>query len=716
MIYIASNNKNGGFFNLKYLVQLKDNSNEYEVYKNRKGGTKLIVRTSSIDNVIESIHKYNQSIPDDILRRLRQDLSDDTVVGDTIVLNESKEWNIWDNGIPTVAQLNKNKIVKDKVKEEIGEEVGELNIIDGTNQQADGTKVGNTTEIENTDEAGDNMELEYNTQESINVIYLDHNKQPVTSGKAVWKIENNQLELRACKGRWDRIISRNNDPFKLLEDYAGERYYYYDAFGYPLDSKDSEFALTKYVEYHNGLVIQLVRVRSKNIWKYDRIKLINLNKFKYYDKDLIEIAKGTNGCKYRLRRDQPDGSRQAHIDIINSEFGWNDTCKIINGINLKQELEVAINWPRNSKYYDKDGKDCLEVNAVYKKIDIPGGYARLYLRDQSNEWRILSIGSSIQVDKEFKSILDGTISIKVQSEDKIDNTPKLSIGNIKHIATSQHSSSDVLVNNSNNTTTSQDMLVNSTSDTRYSKISTVDKNSNTTGIIDKILYKLSKSTDFNYETLKDYIITCIYRNRRIQKNPIINTRLLDRLDQPIYIYDYGYTRPVTNINIDNIISIESLEQAKSICDEITIESLPEPLQWSSNPSDYIWNPSISISPISNNTYDIIEKYQRDKLNEQLRDKDIKVIMNEIQRSCQDGEMVSKIDIAYAIPAYDRDHDKISMMLPLKSQIISGNKVLNAMIFTKGLLGYSLYAIATVEEARQLARMFRDPRTTWLMEG
>lgn len=650
-------------------------------------------------------------------------------------------WTIWDNGIPTTATINNSlaKIKRDLQQDRIesvqistdtrtqncdtekdlsdntinikAEEPEESKEPEGLEEAKEGDIVDSIREVI------DSGIVQNEGVESVEAEYFGYDKKPEKSSSAIWRILDGHLELREHKGKW-AVVPTIKDPYEALESYNRERIHYYDALGFPLDIRDKSFALYKCIEYHNGLVVQLRRRKKTRDWKYDKLRPSTVSRFKYYDKNFAEISRtGIEGFEinYRLRRDNPNGYRTLHIDRIDAESNWSYTSKDINGININCEMVAALKWASSTRYYDENGNECTEGKIVYKVIKYTDDYSRLYIIDSNNEWNLHGIGSYITIRKELNKLksLD-TQPIQVNDTEKSDTNKdssksdikdgQLQVKNIKGDAPKLLSQTRDYINilkPINTSTTPQQVVMN------YNKLKS------SSNLVSKIYERLADKSKFTQEDLGAYLTTCVIRNRRIHKNPIINTRLFDRINQPIFIYDYGYERSTNNINLDNIWIIESLEQAKSMCKEVEIDSLPEPLQWSSNPYDYIWNPLISISPISKLTYDIIQS-QFNKLHENLRDKDISVIMHEIRHSCEEGERIAKTDIAFALPFYNIEHDSVSMMLPLKSKILSGEKVLNAMLFDKSL-GYSLYGIITVEEALKSVRLFRNPSNTWLMQ-
>ena len=355
-------------------------------------------------------------------------------------------------------------------------------------------------------------------------------------------------------------------------------------------------------------------------------------------------------------------------------------------------MESLVKWGSKTGYYDENGEKCTFDNAIYKEvITIPGVRARLYKREKS-DWKLLAIDTV----KNISIILNNIRNTQGIEKKSLDADIQREINRVG--------------------TTYENETYDEYNDTNQISNTNLEAQEHVHDIVEEVYDRLKDDTKFTKEDLADYIHTCVWRNRKVGDTPVINIRLLDNLNQPIYIYDYGYKCSAESIKLQNIFIAESLDHVRMAFDkELKIDSMPKPIQWSFNPYDYIWNPSISISPISSLTIQSICDYQKDNFAPELQNKDTLTIIDEIKRNCKEEGLLACNDISYALPFYNKERDIVSMMLPLRVRILSGDKVLNALVFEKTPLGYSLYRILTVEEARKSVRLFRDPDLTWLKE-
>lgn len=701
---------NEGTFGAKYKIEYNGKRDKFTLYYKR-GANKFDVLTSSneVSKILSIMGQYENMNSTIQFQKIKSKL-DEVRKSNQSVFNNSIQ--------PANVKFGEFRLKPlDKPKKSTWERWNQ------------GYKAITQTDTEdNSERNSDSMpQVEIDATEAVeNAQYYGFDKQPELSCRAIWRVIDGRLELRERRGKWGIISTGVADPIQAMNEYNGTKEYFYDAFNYPLDDKDASFALYKCIEYHNGLVVQLKKIKRTGEWKYDRLKINEMFKFTYFNDNLERYIRGEEekfNPRYRLRRDTDSGSRQARLSVNAGESGWVDLDIFINGININNEIEAAWKWDSCTTYYDNAGNKCEKDQAIYRLVSPSEDYSRLYVKNNTNGWMVACIGSRYIAEKALNKMLNNTPVQRAQQNNNI--TEPVEIKNILEPEKINNTLEKNLINNLKETDGKVENLkptknIINTRETMgkfFDNVSPAKKlehsETNDSHLVEKVYAKVKYSGRFTQDTLSRYLTLCIMRNRRIHKYPIINTRLLDMIGQPIYIYDYGYDREPTNINLNNIWLIESIEQAQSMCDDNTFESFPEPLQWSNTPYAYFWNPLIPLSPISSFTYELISE-QLDVLHPSLRDKDISVIMSEIKHSCMEGERLAKIDVAFALPYYNSGNDTVSMMLPLKSKAISGDKVLNAMLFNRGL-GYSLYKIITVDEAREAVMLFRDVTNTWLRE-
>lgn len=542
-------------------------------------------------------------------------------------------------------------------------------------------------------------------------VYYDYTKHETTRQKALWRIINGGLEIRCDSKNWENVSLFGKTPMEVLMQYPEPIVLYYDKFNYPLDESDKEFAVSKYLEYKNGMAIKICRSSLNSTWHYGKLVTKSMNKYKYFDKAVcVDCRSNPDGSKYRIRRES-ENTRAAFIDEKQYDGEWRWGIGKINGYHLKEELEQLVRWGIKTTYFDKDGNGCDKLaDATFKKVTISEENVRVY-----------KIGADRSLKLEFMGVLHNATTFILDQAKKNKNSINTA-NQTKIVAQVQQSDTYIRLTDTDkhkvvrHLETDNANAAKHTESVKIGATSSLNSSNTSSNVISKVMKKLGENSEFSTKSLENYIVACVLRNRRIQKTPIINIRLIDRLGQSIYVYDYGYKRKSDNIDINKIWVVDSLEQAKKFCidEDIEIESLPDPLQWSDNPYDYIWNPLIKVSPLSADMLDLI--YKQSDLNEILRDKDIQSVISEIRKSCLEGELMARTDISYALPYYNIRQDSVSMMLPLRSRILSGDKVLNAMVFNKNLLGYSLYGIISVEDARESVRLFRDVSMTWLKEA
>lgn len=228
----------------------------------------------------------------------------------------------------------------------------------------------------------------------------------------------------------------------------------------------------------------------------------------------------------------------------------------------------------------------------------------------------------------------------------------------------------------------------------------------------KVLYHRIKShTSYTLKELNDYLYICMCRNRKLNTTPIINTRLTDYMGQELYVIDTGWGTEV--ISQENLRIVDSLKECKGLLGTCADAALPSPIQWCTDPADYIWDSTVKVLPISMETFDHITKDRVERLPVEFRGLAPTTLIDSIRRSIAEGEAMSCRDATYALPSYSRKYDKVNMLLPLRF-ISDRSQVPEAvMLITKSTMGYRLCTIITPEQAYVGVRAIRDPNLTWL---
>lgn len=236
-------------------------------------------------------------------------------------------------------------------------------------------------------------------------------------------------------------------------------------------------------------------------------------------------------------------------------------------------------------------------------------------------------------------------------------------------------------------------------------------------IEDKVWNLVSASTYIPREYLGDYLYICMWRNRISKNGAVFNSRLTDILGQPIYLVDTSYNSEGitenTKLHTSNLRVVSTLEEARKYAPGL--QYLPAPLQWASSPSRYLWDPAIPLMPITPNVIQHVCVERKDRLPEELRNMQPAVLMQAIKQSIEDGARQASTDIFHALPSYSREHNEVSMMLPIRLPLLYGDSVVAVALLTRRPVGYQLVTIITTEMARRSVMAFTNPANTWLKE-
>lgn len=226
--------------------------------------------------------------------------------------------------------------------------------------------------------------------------------------------------------------------------------------------------------------------------------------------------------------------------------------------------------------------------------------------------------------------------------------------------------------------------------------------------------RLSSSSDVSEASLSSHLFLCISRNKDIGGSPVINTRLVDVMNQPIYIIDRSAKDSEPTLR--HCYTVDSIDQANSMLGSNVIKEMPRPIQFSESMEDYMWNPTMSLLPVGIDAMTHILEKQEKRFPKELVNTSDNIRMEAIKNSLEVGAYKSCIDCSYALPAYSRITGKVGMMLPLLVPVLCGQVPVAALLLNKCAVGYYLSTVLTIEMATRSVRMFRDPAYTWLREA
>lgn len=211
--------------------------------------------------------------------------------------------------------------------------------------------------------------------------------------------------------------------------------------------------------------------------------------------------------------------------------------------------------------------------------------------------------------------------------------------------------------------------------------------------------------------VQNYLLMVLWRNRHADQSRVINTRLVDRIGQPIHIL---YTGDFSgNFALSEVYVVDSIAQAVAIYPELTQPTLLSPIQWSSNLADYIWDSRLEVLKISDATYEHIFRSRRYRFDKEHAAIDPSTLLRSVREAMSSGQQRAARDCSFALPSYSSRRDSINMMLPL--HIFTGDGELPESVLLLGRTehGYSLMTILTPQQAYVGVRAFRDPESTWL---
>lgn len=231
-------------------------------------------------------------------------------------------------------------------------------------------------------------------------------------------------------------------------------------------------------------------------------------------------------------------------------------------------------------------------------------------------------------------------------------------------------------------------------------------------VVDRVLERLNYREDWDYNKVEEYLRACVIRTRKSGGSRWINTGLLGVTGEFIMVADTGKS----GYEVDSLKICDSIGQAQQLIPGFKSNKTPSVIQWSSDISEYVWDPKTSVAPIGLDTarHIINERLSRlPDVMQKAKAEDILVMLHnciesETKRACA--------DVTYALPSYSCSHDKLSMLLPLRIPFVEGNRPLAGMALAKNKSKYYLTSVITLDMVKRTLTLFRrDPGTTWLAE-
>lgn len=230
-------------------------------------------------------------------------------------------------------------------------------------------------------------------------------------------------------------------------------------------------------------------------------------------------------------------------------------------------------------------------------------------------------------------------------------------------------------------------------------------------IVKIILQRVSHLPGMDARQLNNYLYILLSRNQVSEHNRVINTRLVDQMGQPIYIlYTGEFDRP---ISVKQAFLVDSISEAQKLFTGVTQTRLPDPLQWSEDASDYIWDPTMEVLSLSDRVVQHIVGDRIERVFGPLAGMEPATLLRNIKEALYTGQQRACGDCAYALPCYSRKYNNVSMLLPLHVYTNDSELPEAVMLLAKTLHGYSLATLLTPQQAYVSVRLFRDPELTWL---
>lgn len=311
-----------------------------------------------------------------------------------------------------------------------------------------------------------------------------------------------------------------------------------------------------------------------------------------------------------------------------------------------------------------------------------------------------------KVDGKWKSIFKGTLEQLTSFKDKL-------IQEYLKTARAASQSSSTKGASKGEAAPVEKQAADGAAESGFGEISAEDNS-----VVSVVWSKCRYTTWLSEKQLYCYLVLAAIRNRYAGKSAMFDTRLYDGMKQPIYLVDTDWVanpkRVNTSIRKGCLKACDSLAEAR--CIRSDIQDVPRPLQWSDNVSEYMWDPTTPIAPITLHAIEHIVQERGERFPEELKGKDEVAVMEVVKKAAVDGAMVAARDPFYALPAYSKEHNDVTLMLPVYIPLLYGNKVIAALVVKKWATGYRVVTMLDTVQAVRSVSLFRDPRTTWLKEA
>lgn len=217
--------------------------------------------------------------------------------------------------------------------------------------------------------------------------------------------------------------------------------------------------------------------------------------------------------------------------------------------------------------------------------------------------------------------------------------------------------------------------------------------------------------------LMGYLIMCVSRNRVAGDSPIFNTRLCDKINQPVYGYDLDYKfrkgKGDSYVDFTRVSFSATLHDYQRFVPGVT--EAPEPVQFFTDISKCVWDPTKPLLPLTQHTLEHICVDRIKRFPKELQLANPVHLITAVKDSLLHEVERAKRDIFYALPAYSKEHEELSMLLPIYIPLLFGNKVVVTLVLSATTQGYRLCTVLDTGRAVRSVSVFRDPRTTWLKE-
>lgn len=579
--------------------------------------------------------------------------------------------------------------------------------------------------------------------------YSESALRVVSQGDAKFKIVKrsakvSELYMRTGPNTWKRLCKNSiNDCLSVMRKWStapecpvasmahpwtatSQPVQYFDVRCNSCGERESKYRLI-----HHGSVEWSLQVRST-----DDVRFLYRGSFKACKLKMCEDAQV--GTEYYDRKGtrQP-GQDQAYYILHGTGGGAGSLCiyddeteswgEPIHGrISMLRLSIVPVeepsakrtrNAPRSeeAEYYDANGHRLyVTTGAVFKVHRMSTGVWRFSVRGESGRFNWQNVEGTYEEMISRLHALTGHVDLYFDAKDKCDEKAALyrvhNMGNGEYRLDIKENGvwTRKAVGTYRKVLDSLDAIRAWVSGTDSALSSTLS------GGVQSVMKRVRETCGMSEQELTTYLFLCMCRNRALGGSPLINTRLVDVMRQPVYILDCSPSSGTPAVSYCHV--IDNLEQIKRWLPGVTVTEFPPPIQFADSPADCVWNPSMPVYPIGMGAVDHIYVDRQDRLPEELKGLDRGVCMEVIKQSLEVGAYNARIDCTYALPSYSRTRNDVGLMLPLTIPALYGPKPVAAMLLNKEATGYYLSTIITLEMARRSVRLFRDPQYTWLKEG